>query len=393
MAGPTPEIDIGQETVEEEAVPFVKTVLTEVRKEGLTFMAGSIAYQAFVSLIPLLILVFFAVSLVGDEQLAVEVVDFTKGFLPERAATLLGDSITGDTTSASASLVGFVTLIWGTLKVFRGLDTAFSEIYRTNEENSFFDGIVDGLVMLIAIGGAIIAAGIGVTIISLLPIPGDSLFVPLMLVGALVATFYPMYARFPDVDVSPREILPGVIVAAIGWTALQAIFGFYVEIVGGSSGGIFGAIILLLTWLYFGGMVLLLGAMVNAVLAGRRGETPLVGAKDQDETGDAVGYPDDADPDRLREKLSVERDRRRRAELERDNAQRDLDRLKHRMPADIQHLRKRDRLLRHRLRWERRPLPVRLLLRVLGWSPPDPSVDATATTSDDHEESLATPDT
>ena len=39
---------------------------------------------------------------------------------------------------------------------------------------------------------------------------------------------------------------------------------------GGGTGGAIGAVLLLLTWLYFGSMLLLLGAVVNAVIAGVR---------------------------------------------------------------------------------------------------------------------------
>jgi len=63
----------------------------------------------------------------------------------------------------------------------------------------------------------------------------------------------------------PGRYSPGVIVAAIGWAALQALFQIYVAISSSSeSAGPIGAILLLLTWLYFGGLILLVGGVVNA---------------------------------------------------------------------------------------------------------------------------------
>lgn len=256
------------------AKPFARAVVDEIRTENVTFMAGSIAYQAFLSLLPLLILVFFVVSAVGDQQLATQVETQTNAFLPESAQTLLGNAIAGNAGSTGVSVIGIVTLLWGSLKIFRGLDMAFSEIYDSEAKNSFLDQVTDGLVVLVTIGVAILAAGAATTIFAVFEdVPFIGLLSPLALVVALTIAFVPMYYFFPDIDVSVREVLPGVLVAAVGWTALQALFQIYVSFSSKTDAyGILGAIIILLTWLYFSGLILLLGAVVNAVLAGRTGD-------------------------------------------------------------------------------------------------------------------------
>lgn len=86
------DVDVHIGVGREEILPFVRRVVTTVREENVPFMAGSIAYQVFVSLLPLLVLVFFAVALVGDQELAGHVVSFSEKFLPTQAATLLGRS-------------------------------------------------------------------------------------------------------------------------------------------------------------------------------------------------------------------------------------------------------------------------------------------------------------
>lgn len=255
-------------------VPFGREVLDEFRTENVTFMAGSIAYQAFVSLLPLLVLVLLAVSTVGDEQVAAQVTSLTQSFLPRAARTLLGNALDGSSGTTGASVIGVVTLLWGSLKIFRGLDTAFSDIYDTEAENSFVDQLVDGLMVFVTVGLAIAAAGVATTVFALFEwIPFIGLLSPLLLVISLTIAFFPIYYLFPDMDVSPRETLPGVAVAAVGWTLLQALFQVYVSFSSKTSAyGILGAILLLLTWLYFAGLVLLLGAVVNAVIAGRVGD-------------------------------------------------------------------------------------------------------------------------
>jgi membrane protein len=86
------------------------------------------------------------------------------------------------------------------------------------------------------------------------------------LVAVLALALLPVYYVLPPVDVSLREVLPGAIVAAVGWVLLQAGFGVYATTAGRYGAyGIVGAILLFVTWLYFASIVVLVGGAVNAV--------------------------------------------------------------------------------------------------------------------------------
>ncbi len=75
---------------------------------------------------------------------------------------------------------------------------------------------------------------------------------------------------FPADDVTVREALPGAVFAGVSWTVLGTVFGVYAAQAGGAQlYGVLGGVLLLLVWFYFAGLVLLLGAALNAVLAGR----------------------------------------------------------------------------------------------------------------------------
>ncbi|AGB32251.1 ribonuclease BN [Natrinema pellirubrum DSM 15624] len=274
------------------AVPFAKSVVTGISDKNVTFMAAGIAYQAFISLLPLLVLVFFLVAFVGDEALAQQVSSITEGFLPESGQVVLEQGIEGDTGSVGTSIIGIVALLWGSLKIFRGLDTAFSEIYATTDENSLVDQLQDGAVVFGAIGIALVAAALTTIVFAFFPtIPFLGLLYPLLLVVGLTLAFLPMYYRFPDADLSVRQVLPGVVVAAVGWALLQSLFQVYVAVSSSSdSAGPIGAILLLLTWLYFGGLILLVGAVVNAIHSGH-----LEIAPDESEAESREGIPEDAE--------------------------------------------------------------------------------------------------
>ncbi|MDL5363930.1 YihY/virulence factor BrkB family protein [Halalkalicoccus sp. NIPERK01] len=358
-----------------DAKSFVRSVAREVSEENVTFMAGSIAYQAFVSLIPLLALLFLAVAVVGDQSLASEVTGYTQSYLPPAAQSLLDGYIAGEAGSSAggAGVIGAVTLIWGTLKIFRGLDTAFSEIYDTVADNSFLDQLVDGLVVLATIAGAVIGAVVATTAFAVFQeIPFIGLLNPLLLVIGLTIVFYPMYHRFPDVEgLSPKQVVPGVLVAAGGWTILQALFQVYIEYAGGGStsgSDVIGAILLLLTWLYFSGLVLLLGAVVNAVIVGRTSDS--AGVTPDEESGARDGEAIHAEARALqRERKRLDR---RHAEIARERSE--SDREDHHVDRssredDVEALRRRNRLLLNRLRWYEKPIWKRGVLRALGYRP------------------------
>ena len=303
-----------------EPVSFVKTVVQGISEENVTFMAASIAYQAFISLIPLLVLVFFLVSVVGDEGLASTVAETTEGFLPEAGNELLEDAIAGSIATTGASAIGLVTLLWGSLKIFRGIDTAFSEIYESTGEQSFVGQITDALVVFAAIGLALVAAAAATTLFAFFPdSPLVGVLNPLVLVVGLTIAFFPMYYVFPDVNLSAREVLPGVVVAAVGWAALQALFQVYVAFTAESdAAGAIGAVLLLLTWLYFGGLVLLLGGVVNAASSGH---LPAA-TEDDDRDDDDDGTPAAGQRQVLARRERAERERLERAHerLEREHA-------------------------------------------------------------------------
>ena len=249
------------------SVRTAKQIKAEFSGKNVTFMAAGIAYNAFISLVPLLLLLILLLSVVGG-GFEDRIVELARGSLPGPIADVITGVFQGGTATPGLSIVGLVTLVWGTLKIFRGLDTAFSEIYETEESNSFVDQVKDGVVVLVAILVAIVAT-VGATAVFARfsgAIPFVGLLTTLALVVGLAIAFLPIYYRFPDTDVDWPSVLPGVAFAAVGWAVLQGLFQVYLRFTGGGTGDFFGGVIVVITWLYFSGLVLLLGAVINAVL-------------------------------------------------------------------------------------------------------------------------------
>ncbi|AUV82940.1 hypothetical protein C2R22_15890 [Salinigranum rubrum] len=270
----------------ERAFVLLRAIVHEIRTERLTFMAASIAYHAFVSLLPLLLLVLAVVARLGDQSLEEAFQQFVASVITPGAAPIFVGELSDAGGSAGVSLLGGAVLIWGTLRIFRGLDTAFSDIYESEAANTFADQVSDGILVLVVFALTILAA---IFVESQLTFGNSGLgwlLHRLVLVALIAVALFPMYYVFPDSDVGVAEVLPGVLFAAVGLASFETLFQLYASVSSKAQDpSIVAGILVLLTWLYFSGLVILLGAAINAVLSNRSRDVnvrPLLGGVDYD---------------------------------------------------------------------------------------------------------------
>ncbi|MFC7047085.1 YihY/virulence factor BrkB family protein [Halobacteriaceae archaeon GCM10025711] len=280
---------------------FGRAVVAEWRAQNVTFMAASLAYYAFISLIPLSLVALAVGTTVFGEEVAEFVVVTTQNVLTPVGQDDLVATLLAREGRMEAFSLGTLVLLWSGLKLFRSVDIAFERVYRSQRRPSLVRRLFDALTVLAVIATAAFAVVLlGGLLPSLPGIPLASVVAPLGLTLALVVVFLPIYYVFPPTELSVREAVPGAVVAAVGWTLLTALFRVYAL----ASGrfelyGLLGGALVLLTWLYGAGIVIILGAVVNAVLSGRTSD-------DAEETESPPGDDDGPAPDIT----SLERDLR-----------------------------------------------------------------------------------
>lgn len=256
-----------------DASPIGYHVYSETQRANVGFVARSVAFQTFVTLIPLLVAVFVLVALVAGQSLADDVLALTESFLPEAARQALAGAVAGKIEADTTSTISVALLLWAALGLFKGLDTAFSMIYGTASNGSFVDNIADALVAFGVVLVAVVAAAVAASLAFIVQIPYVGVVSSLLLVVALTVAFLPMYVLFPDRPITLWHALPGAVVAAVGWTALQALFQFYVAFAADPTiSGAVGGLLILTAWLYLAVFILLFGAVVNKAMADVRGE-------------------------------------------------------------------------------------------------------------------------
>lgn len=256
------------------ALETARAIIDRSQSVELPFLAAAIAYYALVSVLPALLLAIAVATAVGGAALAEQVVAASGGLLTAAGREAVTAALTDGAGRTGASVLGVILLIWSTLKVFRGLDIAFSRVYGTSGADSLVATFIDAGIGLVSVGaGALAMIGLGGAFATIpLPVAGWLFGLVALLVG-LFAAFLPLYYHFPDADLTIREAAPGAALAAFGWVVLQAAFLAYAAIAPSFElYGVLGGVLLLVTWFYLGAGLLLFGAVVNVTLAGRDGD-------------------------------------------------------------------------------------------------------------------------
>ncbi|MDG5819790.1 YihY/virulence factor BrkB family protein [Natronococcus sp. A-GB7] len=248
----------------------IRTIASRASDEHITFYASSIAYYAFFSVIPLLLLTLAIGSFVGQEAFAERIIAAVEEHLSASGREIVSQTLENQSGQVGASIVGVLGLAWSAVKVVRAIDMAFDEVYAADVETPFTRQILDGIVVLGLVGvGVSLMVGIG-TFISrptIVDLPYVDIVGWTVLVVGLTIVFLPMYYVMPPQQMSLAAALPGTLVVSVGWLFLQAGFQLYSSYAAGFEAyGVIGGVLLFLTWLYFASTLLLLGAVVNAVL-------------------------------------------------------------------------------------------------------------------------------
>ncbi len=269
-----------------------RAVVGTVRDRDVTFLAAGLSYYVLVSLVPLFTLGLVVATVVGGAGFAARVLSVAETYLLPTGSGLVAAALENRTGQGALSAVSLAITAWGALKLFRGIDVAFSRIYDYRP-SPILRQLSDGVLALVTLGVA--AAGVaGVTAaIAVTDLPFVGVVGPLVLVSFLVVAFLPLYSVIPDVSVPVRQALPGAVLAAAGWAVLGAGFGVYARVSTGVAGAL-GGVLLLVTWFYLSGVLVLTGAALNAVLAGGSGATV--------PPDDAGGPPDGAAADARRDR-------------------------------------------------------------------------------------------
>jgi membrane protein len=255
---------------------FTAAVIKKFGDDGAGQLAALIAYYGFLSLFPLL-LVFVTVLgfvLQGDPSAQESVLHSTLSQFPIIGAQLQSNvhSLKGNGLSLAIGLIG--SLLAG-LGITGATQNAFNEVWDVPRKHrpNFLKTRLRGLGLLAMLGVLAIAS----TVIAGFVSAGGASALAIV-AGILVAylvnllLFFGAFRFLTAAEIETRQLLPGVLLAALLWQILQHVGGYYVDHTvrhAKETSGLFAFVLGLLAWLYLGGQVTLLAAEVNVVKARR----------------------------------------------------------------------------------------------------------------------------
>lgn len=251
---------------------FIAAVIKKFGDDQGSQLAALLAFYGFLALFPLL-LVFVSIlgfALQGDPAEQQRLLNGALGQFPiisEKLRTLKGSG-----TGLGIGLAG--SLLAG-LGITGAIQTAFNRVWSVpyKDRPNFIHARLRGIGMLMILGTLSVISTVAAGFV------GASSHAALAVVGGVLVAFVVNVALFllafkllTAAEVSTRQLMPGVLVASIGWQLLQHLGGFYLDHVLKRTSplyGVFALVLGLLAWLSLGAQIVVLAAEVNVVKARR----------------------------------------------------------------------------------------------------------------------------
>jgi YihY family inner membrane protein len=251
------------------AFPFA--VMKKFGDDQAGNLAALIAYYGFFSLFPLMLVLvtLLGVLLRNNPELQDAIQVSALANFP-----VIGEEISRNVHSLRGSGlalgIGLALALWAGLGVMKALQTGMNAVWNVpyRRRPNLWVSLLRAMLMLVVLGVITIASAaagiVGAGSDSwLLGIGGIAISVMLNLFMFLLA-----FRILTTEDVTWGDVFPGASVAALAWTALQALGGYIVghQLQGASDTyGTFAIVIGLLAWIYLGAQMTLLAAEVNVV--------------------------------------------------------------------------------------------------------------------------------
>jgi YihY family inner membrane protein len=258
------------------AIGFPIAVLKKFSDDQAGGLAALIAYYAFFSLIPLLLVFSTGLAFVlhGHPSVYNQVRDSTLAEFPIIGAHLKQDSSTLH-GSGLALVVGIVGALLPGLGATQAAQNAFDRVWAVpyKDRPSFLVRRVRGLGMLVMLGTLNLASTVVAGLVT-----GSNTGLLETIAGILVTLaanlviFVAAFRLLTSDTISLRQLIPGAVIAAVFWAILQAVGGIYISHVykhASAVNSLFELVIPLLTWLYLGAQVTLYSLEIDVVRSRR----------------------------------------------------------------------------------------------------------------------------
>lgn len=266
-------------------VDMGKELGQEFSNDDAPTLAAAQAFYYLLSIVPMLILLLSILPFLNiDPQRAV---DFMGNVLPSETAAAFEDNIINVVTQPSGGLltVGILGTLWSASNAVTAFIKATNHAYDVEETRSFIKvkllSIALTLGMILALVVALLLPIFGGVILDFiennLNLPSQTAILLSILrwavsVVVMAAILAVLYHFAPNKNFPFKEVIVGALIATVLWQIISWAFSFYVSNFGNYSAtyGSLGGVIILMLWFFLTGLVLVIGAEINAITHRRK---------------------------------------------------------------------------------------------------------------------------
>jgi membrane protein len=245
-------------------------------------LAAQLAYYAFISLFPLLLVMVTILGFVlqGDQAAQDAVKNSVLGQFPVIGSQIKVNELSGH---VGALIIGVIISLWGGLGVTNAAHNAFDQVWAVpmKDRPDFLQWRLRGLLLIGTLGILFIASTVVSGLIT--GIGGPAVKVGAILVSLLVnfGLFLAAFRLMTAATVGTSCLWTGVATAAVLWEILQLVGGVYINHVYRHASSVysqFALVIALFVWLHLGAQITIYAAEINVVLQRRLWPRSLFGA-------------------------------------------------------------------------------------------------------------------
>ena len=262
-----------------------KDALKEAKRDDLSGEAAKVAFYAFMSLFPLIIVVLTLTGIVGGEAAFNAIMGQIKGTLPAETAGLLEGYVREITDKPQPGLlsIGALLTLWSASGAFAALGESLNSVFDVEDKRGFIKKRGIALLFALAVGFVLLFAAVallaGPEIARAIGVGGVFAFLQWPLVFAMIAlVLFATYQFLPAPQPMAKrgDRLVGAVAGAALWIAATALFRVYVANFGSYSKtyGAIGAVVVLLLWLMISAAVVLIGGEIVMARARRAHAAP-----------------------------------------------------------------------------------------------------------------------
>ncbi len=268
-----------------ESLPLLKKTFNNWSDHNATRLGASVAFYTLLSFAPLLVLLAALAALIFTKDTAQNgLIDEARQMIGQRGADTVKSLLANAQKPSSgvlASVIAFVTLLFGASGVFTELQDALNTIWdATPKEYSGIMGMLKQRLfsfgMILSVGFVLLASlliSAGLALVAkyfgnLFPLPAPVFEGINFLISFAVITvlFALMFKYVPAVHISWRNVWTGALGTALLFTIGKFLLGLYLGKASvGSAYGAAGSLVAMIVWVYYSAQIFFFGAEFTRV--------------------------------------------------------------------------------------------------------------------------------